>query len=185
MRADSVPIVIEELYASIATDDYLGDLAGYPLPELRAKRTECQRVEDAVSYQRRLVQGRLDILQAERDRRAAGEPPADLETLVANLPGALAAGVAGPRRGHATYEHELADVESVTAAVDEACPPSVLAALPDTPGDELDRIADRLRQLEQEVSSRRRTLFDRLDALADELGRRYREGEASVDKLLS
>ena len=44
---------------------------------------------------------------------------------------------------------------------------------------------ERLRALEVQVSGRRRMLFDRLDALADELGRRYREGEATVDKLLS
>ena len=180
-----MPTVIDALYARIAEPGYLGDLTSHSLPDLRALRADCQRVEDAVSYQRRLVQGRLDILQAERDRRAAGQPPADLETLVANLPGALAAGVAGPRRGHATYEHELADADEVTADVDAACPPAVLASLPDTAADELDQIAERLRALEVEVSGRRRMLFDRLDALADELGRRYREGEATVDKLLS
>ena len=180
-----MPTVIDALYARIAVPGYLGDLTSHSLPDLRALRADCQRVEDAVSYQRRLVQGRLDILQAERDRRAAGQAPADLQTLVASLPGTLSAGVAGPRRGHTTYEHELADAAEVTADVDAACPPAVLAALPDTAADELDQIAERLRALEVQVSGRRRMLFDRLDALADELGRRYREGEATVDKLLS
>ena len=80
MTTDSVPGVIEGLYAKIAAADYLGDLGARPLDDLRTLRAECQRVEDAVSYQRRLVQGRLDVVRVERDRRASGEPPADLES---------------------------------------------------------------------------------------------------------
>jgi hypothetical protein len=176
--------VIDGLYLRIADPGYLGDLPARPLPELRTLRAECQRVEDAVSYQRRLVQGRLDILQAEHDRRRAGLPPADLEALVASLPGALAAGVAGPRRGHTTYEHELVDADLVSATVDAVVGPDQLAALPSLDAADLAVLTDRLRELEKSVSARRRVLFDRLDALADELGRRYREGETSVDTLL-
>ena len=179
-----MPGVIEGLFVKIAAPDYLGDLRARPLAELRSLRAECQRVEDAVSYQRRLVQGRLDILQAEHDRRSSGQPPADLQTLVAGLPGALAAGVAGPRRGHTTYEHELEDADDVSARVDAIVGPAQLAELPELAAPDLARIAGRLRDLEREVSGRRRVVFDRLDALADELGRRYRDGETTVDKLL-
>jgi hypothetical protein len=177
--------VIDGLYQRIAEPGYLGDLPSRPMPELRTLRAECQRVEDAVSYQRRLVQGRLDILQAEHDRRRAGLPPADLEALVASLPGALAAGVAGPRRGHTTYEHELVDADEVSGEVDAVVGPEQLAALPTLAAGDLVVLTDRLRELEKDVSARRRVLFDRLDALADELGRRYRDGETSVDSLLS
>ena len=180
-----MPVVIEGLYAKIAGADYLGDLAGRSLSDLRTLRAECQRVEDAVSYQRRLVQGRLDIVQCEHERRAAGEPPADLEALVAGLPSALGGGIAGPRRGHTSYEHELADVDDVSAAVDAVVGPAQLASLPDLSGLQLGDLADRLRAVEREVSNRRRTVFDRLDALADELGRRYRDGATSVDNLLA
>lgn len=180
----SVSGVIEGLYLRIAGPDYLGDLPARPMAELRTLRAECQRVEDAVSYQRRLVQGRLDIVQAEHDRRRAGLPPADLETLVAGLPGALAAGVAGPRRGHTTYEHDLEDADEVSSSVDAVVGPSALAELPSLDAADLADLTDRLRELEQTVSARRRILFDRLDALADELGRRYRDGETTVDSLL-
>ena len=180
-----MPVVIEGLYVKIAAADYLGDLAARPLAELRTLRAECQRVEDAVSYQRRLVQGRLDIVQSERERRATGEPPADLEALVAGLPGALGAGIVGTRRGHTTYEHELADVDDVSAAVDTVVGPAQLASLPELSGQQLGELADRLRVLERDVSDRRRTVFDRLDELADELGRRYRDGATSVDNLLA
>jgi hypothetical protein len=176
--------VIEGLFAKIAAADYLSDLSSLSMDELRSLRSECQRVEDAVSYQRRLVQGRLDVLQAESDRRNAGAPPADLESLVASLPGDLAGGVAGPRRGHVAYEIEQADLEEVSTAVDAVVGPSQLAALPGLSTGELAELAEHLRVLERDVSSRRRLVFDRLDALADEVGRRYRDGEATVDSLL-
>ena len=42
-------------------------------------------MEDSLSLLRRLVQGHLDIVRCEQDRRAAGESP-DLASLVAVLP---------------------------------------------------------------------------------------------------
>ena len=92
--------------------------------------------------------------------------------------------MAGPRRGHTTYEHELEDADDVSARVDAIVGPAQLAELPELAAPDLARIAGRLRDLEREVSGRRRVVFDRLDALADELGRRYRDGETTVDKLL-
>ena len=180
-----MPTVIDGLYDKVAATDYLADLPARSLAELRTLRAECQRLEDAVSYQRRLVQGRLDIVLAEHDRRVAGTLPVDLATLVASLPGTLAAGVAGPRRGHTTYEHELEDVADASAEVDAVIGASQLSELPLLGTPDLADLTERLRQLERAVSGRRRTVFDRLDALADELGRRYREGETTVDTLLA
>ena len=50
------------------------------LPELRARREEAD-----VSYLRRLLEGRLDILQAELERRSAGGDQ-DVGGLLAGLP---------------------------------------------------------------------------------------------------
>ncbi|MDQ1373700.1 MAG: hypothetical protein QOJ09_1038, partial [Actinomycetota bacterium] len=55
------------------------------MDDLRAKRTECQEVEVGLSYLRRVVQGRLDIVISDLQRRAGGEP-ADLAALVDQLP---------------------------------------------------------------------------------------------------
>jgi hypothetical protein len=43
---------------------------------------------------------------------------------------------------------------------------------------------DRLRSFEVELSTSRRTLHDRIDRIQDEIARRYRDGEATVDSLL-
>lgn len=53
-----------------------------------------------------------------------------------------------------------------------------------TDGD-LARAAEQLAALELEVSTLRRALFDRIDALQAELTRRYRDGETTVDDLLA
>ncbi|MFT6761947.1 MAG: hypothetical protein ACJAXA_000594, partial [Candidatus Aldehydirespiratoraceae bacterium] len=42
-----------------------------------------------------------------------------------------------------------------------------------------------IKSFEQRVSQDRRERFDKLDALSAELVRRYRDGEANVDSLLT
>ena len=58
------------------------------LPELRARREEAEAEEADVSYLRRLLQGRLDILRAELVRRSAGGDQ-DVGGLLAGLPAIL------------------------------------------------------------------------------------------------
>ena len=49
--------------------DYLDGIDEWPIEEIRERRAECQRLEDAVSYLRRLVQTRIDILGMESRSR--------------------------------------------------------------------------------------------------------------------
>src|SRR5215217_1338650 len=58
------------------------------LAELRARREEAEAEEADVSYLRRLLQGRLDILRAELERRSAGGDQ-DVAGLLAGLPAIL------------------------------------------------------------------------------------------------
>src|SRR2546421_12864725 len=54
---------------------YLEGLADRPVDEVSAMKAECTELETEVSFVRRLAQGRIDILDAERDRRANGGGP--------------------------------------------------------------------------------------------------------------
>src|ERR1700736_6204673 len=56
---------IDELLASA----YVAELTELPLSELRNRRTQCAMVESSLSYERQLVQGRLDIVRDEQCRR--------------------------------------------------------------------------------------------------------------------
>src|SRR5437868_10533129 len=74
----------------VLADNYVGDITALPMDELRAKRAECQALEVGLSYQRRLAQGRLDIVAAERRRRAEGGDPPSHDDLVNTLAATLA-----------------------------------------------------------------------------------------------
>lgn len=170
----------------ILSDGYLGDLPSRPTEDIRRLRAECKGVEDSVSYLRRLVQGRLDIVTAERRRRAEGLPPASLDDLVAGLPDTLGdriAGAAPSGRLTATLGPGTPD-PTLTDELDACCPASLLGRLPELDDADLVALADDLAALDRKVSDQRRALFARLDALSGELARRYRDGEASVEALL-
>jgi hypothetical protein len=169
-------------FERISEPDYLEGLTSRPLGDLRTMRAECQAVEDTVSFLRRLVQGHLDIVRFEQQRRAAGQP-ADLAALVAGLPGLLSEHVLGERSSRVRGLPAPAD-PTVTDELDAICDASRLAHLPDLDEAELAGLAADLAALEEQVSARRHLVFQRLDALAAELTQRYRTGQASVDALL-
>ncbi len=59
-----------------------------------------------------------------------------------------------------------------------------LGDLPTRSDAELTEIRVSLAGVEADLSTQRKALFDRLDALSAEITRRYRTGEASVESLL-
>lgn len=170
----------------ILADDYLGDLATLDLADVRARRSQCQEIETGLSYLRRLVQGRLDVVTAELERRAEGGDDDDLEALIARLPALLAGSTRTPGTGRLPQSFGTGEVDTeLSDELDDIITHGHL----DDPGsisdDELAAAQAELVDFERKVSGLRRQLFDRIDALETELTRRYRTGEASVDSLLS
>lgn len=164
--------------------DYLGDLPARPIEELRAMRAECQEVETGLSYARRLVQGRLDIAEAERTARADGER-ADVASLLHRLPQILADRTRAPGVGRLPQLMAPGEVgDELTAELDAIADGAALSRLPDLDDSSIDAMVADLRALEQRTSARRRELFARIDAITAEITRRYRTGEASVEALL-
>ena len=66
---------------------FLDDLDSLPTDELRVLHTECNQTENESSFVRRLIQARLDIVQAEVERRKTG---GSISELIARLPEILA-----------------------------------------------------------------------------------------------
>ena len=167
--------------------DPVADVGSISVAEIRAQRDECRRVEDKVSYLRRLVQGRLDIVEADLRRRAAGTSPSDLPSLVDQLPGILSDRVRGPGTGPG----RLPDVDPRRPTTTTCWPsstrwprPAPSTRSPTLSDDEVEALAAAFGELEHRVSERRRALFTRIDALQAELARRYKSGEASVGSVL-
>jgi hypothetical protein len=162
------------------------DLSGveqWPIDDVRAARAELQEVETGLSYVRRVAQGRLDIVNAELARRRDGGDPADLRSLIDELPSILGEHLRAPGVGRlptgvgeGAVDPELEARLAAVAVVGDD--------LPGLSTEDLSGLAGRLGDLEREVSDRRRGLFTSIDALQAELTRRYRTGEADVESLL-
>jgi hypothetical protein len=153
-------------------------LTTMPLDDLRAERASLQTQDDVISYVRRIAQARLDLLDAEMERRSG-----ERTDVTAALPSILGARLTGgparpPRPANESSDHPLAlELEDLCARLGA----DDVRSLDDAEVDEL-RIA--LLSFERARSNERHELYERLDALSGELVRRYREGEAHVDRLL-
>lgn len=176
--------MLEDELDRILAGDYLGDLSSRPLDEIRSLRAECNGVEAKLSYMRRLVQGRADILVHELRHRSEGKDPSELLTLVESLPETLSDNVHAP--GHERLVTNLLppDIDEVTAELEVLAGTRVLGSLSEVSDGDLEAILSRLASVDRQVSDQRRTLHERLDRLSAELTRRYKDGEAGPETAL-
>ena len=181
MTADGTPDQSTRRIDRVLAEDYLTGLQGAPLADVRALRDEAEQEEVDLSYIRRLIQGHLDIVRAELNRRDRGLPG----TLLENLAHVLADEPRTPARGlgrHSAVEPSRLDshrryVEALVADVD----------LTDTVARSNDELLHAMRVLsdeEQGVSAKRRQVQAVMDTCSAEITRRYRDGEANVASLL-
>ena len=166
----------------VLSADFLTGLDSMSMDDVRGLRREAEQEETDLSYLRRLLQGRLDILRAELSRRAGDSS----ETLVESLAHILTdEGVSSSPRGmgrHSSVEPSRADshrrhVEALVADVDLSNPSGHDEA-------SLRRAVESLEREEHEVSEKRRAVQGVMDACTAEITRRYREGDADVSDLL-
>lgn len=162
--------------------DYVAGLDQLELAEVRARRDDAAQEETDLSYLRRLLHGRIDIVRAELRRRAEGST----EPVVDQLAQILADNAVGPAMGsgrHQTMEPSRAEAHRrhVEALVSDADLTDV-GTLAD---DRLDLALRTYTAEEASVSARRREVQAVMDTLNDEIANRYRMGSASVDDLLA
>jgi hypothetical protein len=151
---------------------YLDGLADRDLEEIRVLRDECLAEREYLSLLRRLVQGRAEILKAELSSRRSG----DDRPLVDRLSEILASDEPTTSRGEAMHvtlpEEEMLlarrRIERLVADAGISDP----TALEDT---RLEEAIELLGIEEHEVSTQRSDVLRVLDALQDELKRRYKE----------
>ena len=171
---------------------FLDGIETRPMEDLRATRAEVQEAEVAVSYVRRVVQGRLDIVRAERKRRSGGvasdDPAEEAGSLVEDLPGILADSSHGGRTsGPGRLPMHIdpgQQADTLVADLDREVDPNRLTEIGTLSDAEIDVVTDSLRAIERQLSDQRHALHERLDALQAEMVRRYQSGEANVDNLL-
>lgn len=155
---------------------YLDGLASMPLERLRELRAEADQEEADLSYLRRILQGRADILRAELDRRHAGTSLGGLDdrALARALGEILADTQPAGARGLGRYLGGEPDrVGEFRRAGEDLVADVGLDDLASRSADELSAALERISGAEQVVSRRRRAVHEVLDACSAEIGQRY------------
>lgn len=166
----------------VLAGDYLDGLRSVELAEVRGLRDEAEQEEVDLSYVRRLIQGRMDIVRAELNRREGPVQGSLVESLARVLADEPRSDAYGGGR-HSTIEPSRIDshrryVEALVADTD----------LSDTSARSTDELHHALRVLsdeEQVISAKRRQVQSVMDAGNAEIARRYRDGEADVSAVLA
>ncbi|MEX0868418.1 MAG: hypothetical protein WD011_01980 [Nitriliruptoraceae bacterium] len=163
-------------------DVEIGDVSTWETGELRERRRALQVDEEAVSYARRLLHGRIDLVTAELAQR---QSVSDDDPLVDRLAGVLADRPSPPRAVTALRALRLRHperAEDLERQIDALLPPTTRLA--EATESWLRERAQQLLAAEEEMSRRRRALFRQIDALQAELAARYRDGRARASDLL-
>lgn len=159
-----------------------GSLGDASIAALRDRRRELDACETQVSYVRRTLQARIDLIEATLDVRVDSDGAADrLEDLLATLPDLLT-----PRRptlSQRSPRHRPVVDPDIELLREVDGPPALSTfAIPEASEADLRTEHRRLVELERRVSELRRRLHRSLDAIQADIARRYQAGELSATR---
>ena len=152
--------------------EFISDLKTIDLAELRERRDLTEDVESQVSYYRRLLHGRMDLLDFELTRRKGGEE----RTLLEALPEILAKGMIlgnEPTLRHIEVMPPIPE-SSGKRLIDKIMDDGVLAQLPELTQEEIADALEKLRDFERQLSAQRKQLHLVIDRIQEEIVTRYR-----------
>jgi hypothetical protein len=175
----------------VLSPGYADDLSVLTPEELRDRRHEAEQEEVDLSYARRLLQGRLDLLRSEQTSRRVDTPnsPEPGERTDAEIVRDIVAAISedGPRRDHGLGRHldvEPSRVGEHRRAAELAVADPHVSDAHELSDDELAEAIVRIADLEHAVSLNRQRVQQVTDALTEEVARRFREGELTVGESL-
>jgi hypothetical protein len=150
------------------------------LGELRERRKLADEEEVEQSFVRRVLQGKLDLLRAELRVRAG-----EAHSLIESLPEVLADDGPRPQFGRLPRYFQPGQHPWGRRPGDHLVTDDALSRLEELREPEIEHLIGELQMQERQVSEVRRKLHAVIDMLQGEMTRRYAEGEASVDQLLT
>ena len=177
-------LVIDELTKIVDSNDF-DDLSGRSMVELRSVRDSLVEIESALSFGRRMAQGRLDILFAEAERRVSGGEQTSSD-LVAELPDLLSKGARGTGNPRPVRDIEMSTLAlQVLDMIDTMIPTSEMGSINEIEPFRLSEITERMTAFERSISEQRHAVHRLIDTVQAEIIDRYRSGAESVDDLLT
>ena len=161
----------------IRDPQFVADLESVDVDELRRRREMCGDLDVELSFYRRMLHGRMDLLSFELRRRSGEETRSLMEALPEILAGDAEPGPVRAPGDSRTIPIEAPDIPDIgRRAVDRALGDDFLARLPQLDDEALEQTRVMLAEVEQDISSQRRAVFESADLVQAEITRRYREG---------
>ena len=160
---------------------YLTGLGELTLPVLRERRDEAAQEETDLSYLRRLLHARIDIVRAEQQRRSSG----GAASIVDRLAAILSDNALGPAAGSGRHQQlEPSRAGEHRRHAEALIGDSGLTDVGSLSDDKLAEALETYAAEEASVSTFRRQVQGVMDALNAEIAARYSSGAATVDQLL-
>ncbi|MEX2279785.1 MAG: aerial mycelium formation protein [Acidimicrobiia bacterium] len=161
----------------VLDEEFLDDIDEIDIEELRSRRQLAVDVEKELSYYRRLLHGRMDLLRFERRRRTGEESRSLIDSLVEILSDPSGGDGHDPRR--TILDTDVPPLPDIgRREVDAVLGDDVLAKL-DTVDDEgLASALEAVQAIESEISGKRHRVQQVADLLSTQIAERYRSGAA-------
>lgn len=155
--------------------EFVSDIDEIDLDELRERRQMAVDVEKELSYYRRLLHGRLDLLRFERRRRSGEESRTLIESLAEILSDPTRGEGHDPRR--TILDTDLPPMpETGRREVDAVLGDDVLANLDTVDDDGITAALETVQAIEREISDKRHQVQQVADLLSAQIAERYRSG---------
>jgi phage gp36-like protein len=167
---------------TVLAPEFLEGLSDLPLADLRARRREAEQEEADLSYLRRMLHGRMSIIEAELRHRDPDVESGSVVDELASILGDEQRSTRGLGR-HLTVEPSRVDEHR--RSEEQIIADAVMSDVSARSDAELKDAMERLSAHEVEVSEVRRAVQHAMDTLSAELTSRYRDGSATVDELLT
>lgn len=157
--------------------EFLADIDQIDMDELRRRRQVAVDVEKELSYYRRLLHGRMDLLRFERRRRTGEESRSLIESLTEILADPTRGDGHDPRR--TILDTDLPPMpETGRRDVDAVLGDQVLTKLDSVDDEGLSAALEAVQAIEQEISEKRHQVQQAADLLSAQIAERYRSGTA-------
>jgi hypothetical protein len=162
--------------------EYLEGLDDMSLDELREHRSTAVEVENELSYYRRLLYGRMDLVKFEQRRRAGEED----RTLIDSLVDILTDPERDDRTEHRGTRHIVTDLPPLPDVgkrdIDEVMGDGVLTRLDEATEDELQASLEGFEKMVGEINTQRLAAQRVIDSLSELIAERFKaEVPASGD----
>ena len=161
-------------------EGFASELGSLDIDELRTRRREAEQEEADLSYVRRMLQGRMDILRAELSRRASGG-----DAIVEHLSQVLSDTGRNDHGLGRFLRVEPSRVDEHRRAVEQVIADVGVSEVEGHSDDDIRAALGRLEEFEHAVSEDRQRVQHVMDALTAEVAGRYKSGAANVDDLLA